>query len=110
MDVKPAAAPAAPPPHPTQIGATPAPAAIPEKAALRPGFDPPAARDAGLPAYALPMPLMDLSGFLAGGARPSGSGDPFAGAVQERGAPQPSAYRAARGDTLHSVAEKLGVP
>src|SRR4051812_17994945 len=108
MDVKPAAAPAAPPSNPEQLGATPAPAApVPEKDPLRPDFDPPTARDGVLAARAWAMPLMDSSGLV--GLLP-GSGDPFAGAVQESSGPQPSVYRAARGDTFHSVAQKLGVP
>jgi LysM repeat protein len=117
MDVKPAATPAAPPPASLpepQIGATPAPAAVPSREALHPGFTPHTSRDHALPSWALPMPLMDLSGFLNDGAAPQGplpgSGDPFAGAVGEKGAPQPSVYRAKKGDTLHSVADKLGVP
>src|SRR5437868_2360625 len=103
MDVKPAAAPPAPTspslPEP-QLGATPAPEAP------RPGFEP----------WALPpMPLMDISGLLNAEAAPQGplpgSGDPFSGAVQvrEEGAPQPSVYRAKRGDSLQSVAAKLGI-
>ncbi|HEY8207672.1 MAG TPA: LysM domain-containing protein [Myxococcaceae bacterium] len=113
MDVKPAAAPAAPPPNPEQIGATPAPVAVPQQQALRPDFDPPTARDGVLPSRAWAMPLLDLSGFSgkgpAAGPLP-GSGDPFAGAVQESSGPQPSVYRAARGDTWGSVAKKLSVP
>ncbi|HYV50141.1 MAG TPA: LysM domain-containing protein [Myxococcaceae bacterium] len=102
MDVKPAATPTAPPSPPLpepQIGATPAPAAPPPRPSLE--------------SWALPMPLMDISGLLHEKAAPHGplpgSGDPFAGAVHELGAPQPSVYRVKRGDTLQSVADKLGL-
>ncbi|HZN94124.1 MAG TPA: hypothetical protein VFB81_15535, partial [Myxococcales bacterium] len=109
MAVTPAAAAAAPSspkwsPPATQIGATPAPQPV----------SPPVVKDGGFRPSARAATLLDLSGARGAGPaeRLPSSGDPFSGAVRpaSSGEAMPSVYRARRGDTLPSIARKLGVP